>query len=78
MDVWSADANWKLVTPADDTNLGFAHKAIYCGDAGDIAVRKESGATPVVITVPAGALLPILVYSIDSTSTTCTNIILIG
>jgi len=74
-DIWSAN-NFSEVTPADNTDLGFAHNAIYCGDAGDVAVRTSSGGSVTVFTVPAGALLPIKVYSIDATSTTCTNIVL--
>ena len=75
-DIWSAD-KFSAVTPANNTDVAFNHNAIYCGVAGNIAVRTVSGGAVTVFTVPAGALLPIKVYSIDSTSTTATGIVLL-
>jgi hypothetical protein len=75
-DIWSAD-NWQAVTPTDDTDVAFNHNAIYVGTGGVIAVRKASGGAVTQITVPNGALLPIKVYSIDSTNTTASGILLV-
>lgn len=75
-DIWSADA-FQEVTPADDTDLAFNHNAVYIGTAGTLKVREASGGTVRTFVVPAGALLPIKVYSIESTSTTASDIVLL-
>jgi hypothetical protein len=56
----------KTITPASDTDVNFAHRYLYTGDGGDVAVRFESGGTAYTFTLPAGGLLPINLYSIDS------------
>lgn len=73
-DVWSGK-DWFVVTPTDNTDIG-DYKAIYVGTGGDLAVRKTAGATPVIIPVPSGGLLPVKpIYSIDSTNTDADDII---
>lgn len=70
-------ANKKIkVTPTDDTDLG-DHKGVLVINAGDLAVRYESGDSPVVLTLPAMSYIPFPVYSIDSTDTTATEIFLL-
>lgn len=68
----------KAITPADNTDVDFAHRYIYAGVAGNINVQFEAGtgATTYTLAVPAGALLPLEVYSVNSTSTTATGIFL--
>ena len=53
-------------TTTDNTDVNFAHRYLYTGDGGDVAVRFESGGTAYTFTLPAGGLLPINLYSIDS------------
>lgn len=69
----------KSITPADDTDVDFTHRFMYVGGAGNVAVRFASGGTAYTfVGLPAGALIPLKVYSIDSTSTTATSILLLG
>lgn len=68
----------KSVSPTDNTDLEFPHRYIYVGGQGDINVQFEAGtaADTFTLTVPAGGLLPLEVYSVNSTSTTATGIFL--
>lgn len=65
----------KAITTADDTDVAFTHRYLYAGVAGTVAIRFASGGTVYTITVPAGGILPIKVYSID-TASTATGILL--
>lgn len=56
----------KTISPASNTDVNFTHRYIYTGDGGDITVRFESGGTAYTFTLPAGALMPMTIYSIDS------------
>jgi hypothetical protein len=62
-------ATAKAITTADDTDVAFTHRYLYAGVAGTVAIRFASGGTVYTITMPAGGLLPIKVYSIDTAST---------
>lgn len=68
----------QAVTPTDNTDLDFPHRYIYAGGAGNINIQFEAGtgADTFTLAVPAGALLPLEVYSINSTSTTATGLFL--
>lgn len=69
----------KLITPADDTDVDFAHRYLYIGGtAGNVSVKFTSGGSAYVIPVAANAFLPMRVYSVQSTSTTATPIWLFG
>lgn len=70
-------ANKKVkITPTDNTELA-DHKAVLVMDAGDIAVRFNSGDSPVTITVEAMTYIPFYVYSIDDTNTTSSHIFIL-
>ena len=62
------------VTPSDSTDLG-AVRALFVGGAGDISVLAQDDASPVVLTVPAGIILPIFASKVYATNTTATNIV---
>ena len=64
------------VTPTNDTALA-NHSGVLIVDAGDVAIRWESGDSPVTVTFPAMSYIPFPVYSIDSTNTTATEIFLL-
>lgn len=54
------------------------HTAIFVGGAGNLAVQMAAGGSEVVLTLPAGAWLPIQVYCINQANTTATNIVIAG
>lgn len=68
----------KAITPANNTDVAFAHRYVYVGGAGNLNVQFEAGtgADTFTLAVTAGALLPLEVYSVNSTSTTATGIFL--
>jgi len=59
----------KAITTADNTDVNFTHRFIYAGVAGTVAIRFAAGGTVYTITMPAGGMLPMKVYSIDTAST---------
>ena len=59
----------KAITTADNTDVAFAHRFLYVGVAGTVAIRFAASGTVYTITMPAGGMLPIKVYSIDTAST---------
>lgn len=68
------------VTPSDSVDLPIRTRALFVGGAGNISVQAFDPATKklatVVLTgVTAGAVLPIEVTRVNSTSTTATNIV---
>ena len=70
-------ANKKVaVTPTNDTALQ-DHKGVLIINAGDVAIRFNSGDSPVVCTVPSMSYIPFPVYSIDATNTDATAIFLL-
>lgn len=62
------------VTPSDSTVLGGV-RGLYVGGAGNVNLKTERGTTVLFSGVPAGAILPIRVLQVLSTSTTATNIV---
>ncbi|WP_287344546.1 hypothetical protein [Mesorhizobium sp.] len=58
------------VTVSDTTVVAF--DAIYCGAAGNVAVRTVRGSTVTFTGVPAGTILPVKVDRVMSTNTTVT------
>lgn len=70
----------KSITPTDNTDVAFAHRYVYIGTGGDLVVQFEEGTDADTFTfiVPDGALLPIEVYSINSSSTTADGILLLS
>lgn len=67
------------ITPTDDTPVGtFSPRALYVGTGGDLAVimaGDEGGSAVTFANVPGGAILPIKVYSVQSTGTTASDIL---
>lgn len=64
------------VFPAIGNSSGVAQtKAVYVGGAGDLAVTMVGGQVVILVAVPAGALLPIAVTQVRSTSTTASSVI---
>jgi hypothetical protein len=63
-----------MIIPAD-TDLTYNTRAVYIGGAGIIKVDMVEGDDAVQFTVPSGALLPIQVTRIYTTTTTATLIV---
>ena len=64
------------VTPHDTNALADVPKALYVGAAGNVACRLiDDSADVTFVGVPAGAILPIRVSHVRSTSTTATSIV---
>ena len=64
------------VFPAFGNSSGVAvTKALYVGTGGDVAVTTVGGQVVVLSNVPSGALIPISVTQVRSTSTTASNIV---
>lgn len=58
------------VTPSDATDLAVLPRAIYVGQAGNLALIMAGGQTVTFQAVPAGTLLPIRAARILATETT--------
>lgn len=65
------------VTPTDDTAVGtYAPRALYVGTGGDLAVVMADQSSNVTFkNVPSGSILPVRVWSVQSTDTTATDIL---
>jgi hypothetical protein len=70
-----------VITPTDNTEIP-ATRGVYVGGTGDLVVKFTDNGDPTVAggtvkfsAVPVGAILPIQVNCINSTSTTATLII---
>jgi len=63
------------VTPSDGTDLNITARALYIGVAGDVVVITKGGETVTFVGVPAGAILPVSVARVKSTSTTAASIV---
>ncbi len=63
-----------LITTSDSTDQTNAYRAIYNGStsASDVKVTTVGGETLVISSVPSGAILPVRVTRVWSTSTTDT------
>lgn len=61
------------ITPNDSTVIWAA--SLYIGTGGDIAVTTEEGDSVTFTAVPDGAILPVRVTQVKSTSTTASNIV---
>ena len=66
------------ITPHDTTQIATAHRAIYVGGAGNLAITSSGGDSLTFVGVPAGTVLPIKASVILSTGTTATSIVVIG
>lgn len=66
---------WQPLTPSDTLDRPFA--SLWCGQAGTVAAVMQDGQVG-TITVPAGALVPIMGRRVNSTGTSVTNILALG
>lgn len=65
----------QVLTKSDATVYDPPLDALYVGGTGHINIVDASGATTLISAVPAGALLPIKVKQLLSTSTTATLVV---
>lgn len=65
----------QAITPDDAADLATTPRALYVGQAGDLAVTMLGGETVVLGAVPAGALLPLRVTRVRATGTTAGRIL---
>lgn len=63
------------VTPSNSIDLPVLPRAIYVGQAGDLAVRLPDGSVVTFANVQAGSFLPIRVQGINATGTTASQIV---
>jgi len=63
------------VVPSDTGTLPHVSRALYVGQAGDVAVVMAGGETVTFEAVAAGSLLPIRVSRVNSTATSGAGII---
>jgi hypothetical protein len=69
-------SHFYAVTPSDAVALEATARWVYVGNTGDIAVKRATDGTSVVIpAVPGGTQLPIEVSHILATGTTATGIV---
>jgi hypothetical protein len=67
--------NAVVLTPSDSTDLTNVSRALYVGTTGNIKVTMQDSGTVLFTAVPAGAVLPIRVTRVWSTTTTASTII---
>jgi len=69
----------KAITPSDSTDFtGNPYRALYIGEAGDVAVvaiEDASNEPQTFVAVPAGQILPICVKRVMATNTTAGSIL---
>lgn len=70
----SFPAGAEVVTPSDTVNLG-SPSVIYVGVSGNVQVTTANGDVVTFNGVPSGAVIPVQVIRVWSTSTTATNMI---
>lgn len=63
------------VTPSDSSDLPVLPRAIYVGQAGNLAVRMPDGSAVIFANVQSGSFLPIRVQGINATGTTASAIV---
>ena len=63
------------VTPDNSNDLAQVARALYVGTAGDLNVDLVDGSTVVFPSVLGGAILPVRVKRVRSSSTTASNIV---
>ena len=71
----SPGVNAEAVTPDDSTDLTNVTRGLYVGTGGDLVVIMQGGQTITFTAVPTGAVLPIRVSRVKSTSTTASDIV---
>jgi len=63
------------ITPDDNIELTDLARALYVGEAGNLAVTLFDGTVLTFVGVPAGTFLPIRVRKVRSTNTTASSIL---
>lgn len=63
------------ITPSDVDDLSVATKAIYIGEAGDLAVRSLGGDLVTFANVQAGTILDVRIRQVRQTGTTAGSLV---
>lgn len=63
------------VTPSDAADLAILPRALYVGQAGNIALRMAGGQDVTFQNLPAGSLLPVRPARVLATGTTASGIV---
>lgn len=63
------------ITPSDSNNLATICRALFIGVAGNVKLLTPASTSLEFLNLNAGAILPIQVLRVFSTSTTATNLI---
>ena len=75
MDNTESSYNATAITTSDTAELAYLPRGIYVGVGGDLNVDMLTGGTVLFKNVPTGAVLPIRVKRVRTTSTTATNMV---
>lgn len=67
--------NAAAITPDDAADLAEVPRALFVGEAGDLAVVMLGGGTVTLANVPAGSLLPLRVAGVRASGTTAGRIL---
>ncbi len=65
----------EVVTPSDTVDLGYATRALYIGQTGNVRVLTASGDTVVFANLQGGVVYPFRVNRVFATGTTAADII---
>jgi hypothetical protein len=65
----------RAITPHDTNELEFASKALYVGVAGTLSIVALGDTSPVQLTVPAGAIIPVRAKIVRATGTSASSIV---
>lgn len=63
------------VTPSDTTNFTTPARSLYVGSGGNVVCVNGEGEAVTFTGVPTGAILPVVAYRVNSTSTTAASIV---
>ena len=63
------------VTPSDSVSFTTSCRALYIGNAGNVALVTVGGDEVTFVGLAAGSILPVATSRVDATGTTATNIV---
>ncbi len=65
----------EAITPHDTNPLGFVTRALYVGQAGDVALELKSGGVVTLRNMQAGVIYPLRVVQVLATGTTAADLV---
>jgi hypothetical protein len=74
-DAYKPHTDGVAVTPSDTVNLPYIATGLWVGTTGNVSILTPLGSTLVLMSVPAGVLLPFCALRVNATGTTASNIV---